>query len=147
MMSHETILRRMVAVGLTALMLVGCVSGCANDEPEASSDDSSKEQDGRYATDMLECGILHTSDIDGIYSTQIGNPNLYSNDYEAALDCMHREGAAPMDYSLDDLKYDMYERPHDGEPIIDLHSPAAASCLIANNINMVAPDEPLEELW
>lgn len=54
----------------------------------------------------------------------------------------------PKEYSLDDLKHDLFRDSVSIKPRIDYNNNmAAAACLIANNIVVGQPSMPMERLW
>ncbi|NMM94222.1 hypothetical protein G1C95_1409 [Bifidobacterium sp. DSM 109957] len=114
---------------------------------EASHRAGTAEQDARYGQDMLACGATTYSSIADVYKMQIGNPNLYKNQYEAALDCLHRNEAAPKDYSMDDLRFDLYEAASKDELKLDIYTPEVSQCLVANNITVFSDNSVTEQLW
>lgn len=114
---------------------------------EAGHKGGTTEQNEQYNTDMLHCGILYSSAIDGVYKAQTGNPNLFKNPYEGTLDCLRRLKVAPKNYKLDDLEHDMFEAQSKDDLILDIYQPKVTSCFVSNGITAFNGDEPLEELW
>ncbi|WP_143248733.1 hypothetical protein [Bifidobacterium hapali] len=109
--------------------------------------DRNNPRERTYTKDMMECGIIHTGYLNSLYKDQQGNPNLFKNPFEGALDCMHRNNYVPKDYSLDDLKHDLYGDVTDKSQLkADIYGAQIPSCLIANNITVLPEDAPLEEL-
>lgn len=104
-------------------------------------------QETKYQKDMMECGILNTTYLNDLYKNQQGNLGLFKNPYEGALDCMHRNEYVPREYSLDDLKHDLYEASAKTKLHADIYGQEIPSCLIANNIAVFPDDSPLERLW
>ena len=109
--------------------------------------DRNNPREHTYNKDMRECTILHTGYLSELYKDQQGNPNLFKNPFEGALDCMHRNNYVSKDYSLDDLKHDLYGGVTDKSQLkADIYGAQIPSCLIANNITVLPEDAPLEEL-
>ena len=96
--------------------------------------------------DRMNCGILHTSYIDEVYRMQQGNPNLYLNPYEGALDCMRRGNLVPKGYTVDDLGHDLYEATGPQDLTVDVYDAQIAACLVANNIHVVPDGSPLVDM-
>lgn len=86
--------------------------------------------------DMMRCGILYTLYIDDTYKMQQDNPNLFKNSYEGSLDCMHRKNLVPKEYSLEDLKHDMFEASSQQDLIVDIYRSDIAACITANGITI-----------
>ncbi|BDR55162.1 hypothetical protein KIMH_12730 [Bombiscardovia apis] len=92
--------------------------------------DSPAEAD-KIQKDFQLCSSEYSSEISYIYELQVGNPNLYSNPREAALDCLHKSGAVPKNYSLQQLNKDISSGP---DATIDVFSSPVQNCFVPNNI-------------
>lgn len=131
--------------GYKEIIILTQINGVRN---EAGHMLGTSQQEGKYRRDALVCGILNIGMIDSIYRVQQGNQGLAKNPYEGSLDCLHKSNAVPKEYSLDDLKHDLFRDSVSVKPRIDYNNNmAAAACLIANNIVVGQPSMPMERLW
>lgn len=134
----------MVDRGYEDIKLIKEPNGIYKEAPHRAG---TEEQNARYGQDMLECGTLTYATIADVYKMQIGNPNLYKNQYEGALDCLRRNDVAPKGYTMDDLRFDLYEAASKDELTLDIYKPEASQCLVANDITVFSEDSVTEELW
>ncbi|KAB7790258.1 hypothetical protein [Bifidobacterium leontopitheci] len=100
------------------------------------------EQEQKFWDDQDEC-MKNVNPVDEVYGMQVGNVNLYSNPSEAIVDCMHRNGAAPMSYTVNDYVNDKAT----GDPnkaSINVRDIKVRECEVANNWFSSYNEDPLE---
>lgn len=106
------------------------------------------EYDGdiAYGERLLEasstCKNAHLIAVQEFYEAQTGNPNLYADRSEGAVDCLKRAGLVPETYTI--AQYREERDLWDGvtaEPdtVLDMNSSEVRGCLAANDTNFVEP--------
>lgn len=88
--------------------------------------------------------------IDGVYVMQVGNPNLYSDTYEAVADCLRRSGVAPNTYTAKDLQREMAEDQGSGDnpyQYFDRKNATFRGCKAANGWDSTYSDDERVNLW
>lgn len=104
-------------------------TGIYNQTYESPPDEKSNSD--KIQRDFQTCADEYESYVALVYEMQVGNPNLYSNPREAALDCLHKSSAVPKNYSLKQLNKDMEKGP---EASINIFSTPVQDCLVPNGI-------------
>ena len=92
-----------------------------------------------YEMAMVEaaksCGAAEWDLVHTLYMAQAGNPGLYADHAEGAVDCLKRAGLVPQDYTADQYRRETDARS-DAEPVdiplLDQDSPAVQACMAAN---------------
>ncbi|WP_164520950.1 hypothetical protein [Bifidobacterium samirii] len=87
--------------------------------------------------DEIACTAMHISVISVLYQAQVGNPNLYSDHDEGAVDCLKRAGLVPKDYTIAQYRDDVNTMNHvdPGETpdtTLDRDDPGVQSCMVTN---------------
>ncbi|MFC5221326.1 hypothetical protein [Bifidobacterium leontopitheci] len=103
------------------------------------------EQEAKQTEDMRSC-MSDLFPLIELYGAQIGNPNLYSNQSEAIVDCMRRNGMVPMSYTVNDYVNDKAKDDYT-KAGIDVRDMKVRECEVANNWFSSYPDDVLEHLW
>ncbi|MBT1177549.1 hypothetical protein JS532_08245 [Bifidobacterium callimiconis] len=88
--------------------------------------------------------------IDGVYVMQVGNPNLYSDPYEAVADCLRRSETVPNTYTAKDLQREMNEDQGSGEnpyQYFDRKNATFRGCKAANGWTTTYADDERVNLW
>lgn len=114
---------------------------------EAMHIEGNAEQERRYETDREQCLTEHVRYVDEMYALITGNPNLYRNQSEALVDCLHREGLVPAGY--DAKQYDRESTSDDEHAYsFDIRDMKARACMASNGRVMAFVGEDAEErLW
>lgn len=122
------------------------------DLPSTNSNGITQEQGEKAQADAVYCYSTYTMQVNDQYSLQFGNETLTSDDYQAIVDCLHKQGVAPASYTKEQFKNDVEERrdrlasgddsasPQDASASaneesayhIDFDDPNASECLVAN---------------
>ena len=103
----------------------------------------------RYKDDYDSC-YFQISAIDAVYTMQVGNPNLYTDMYEAIADCLRREEAMPLDYTAEDLRRESGNDQGNGEnpyEYFDPKDPVFRGCKVANGWSSAYADDEGVDLW
>ncbi|OZG59994.1 hypothetical protein BLEM_2169 [Bifidobacterium lemurum] len=108
---------------------------------EQSTDQAYLEKMGR---DDGSCRDTYVRAVNEIYMAQVGNPNLYADHDEGAVDCLRRGGLAPKSYTVEDYREDQDKAAHksDGEELdtgIDMDDPEVMACMAANGYMFIDP--------
>lgn len=109
--------------------------------PEQAADLAYTE---KMARDYDACMVAHVDGVNALYVAQAGNPNLYADYDEGAVDCLRRGGLAPKSYTVDDYRedQDMLAHRSDGEELetgIDMDDPEVMACMAANGYMFIDP--------
>lgn len=56
---------------------------------EAGHKQGTTIQESRYSDDSTECGDEYVADVQDVYGIIVGNPNLYADQAQAVVDCLH----------------------------------------------------------
>ncbi|KAB7790261.1 hypothetical protein [Bifidobacterium leontopitheci] len=129
--------------GYKEIILIKYPNGMYDEAPYYGT--GTPEQEDKHTTDMGSC-ITDTLLVDEVYGMQVGNVNLYSNPSEAIVDCMHRNGAAPMSHTVNDYVNDKAT----GDPnkaSINVRDIKVRECEVANNWFSSYDDDVHEHLW
>lgn len=112
---------------------------------EAGHYAGTNEQEQKYQQDMRLCNA-DVGPVAAIYEVQIGNPNLYSSQSEAIVDCMRRENLVPLDYSVKDYMQDK-SVDHYEDASVDLTQVGVRGCEVANSWYTSYPGDTKEQLF
>ncbi|KFI51616.1 hypothetical protein [Bifidobacterium biavatii] len=108
----------------------------ASIDPSSMSD----EQQKKYENDYIACNFGEVLNINALYQLQVGNPSLYSENYDGVVDCLIREGVVDKTYTKSQLEKDL--TPNDnGEWAINVDDPQIGACLAGNNIRVSHKNE------
>ena len=119
---------------------------------ERNSNGITQEQGEKAQADAVYCYSTYTMQVNDQYSLQFGNETLTSDNDQAIVDCLHKQGVAPASYTKEQFKNDVEERrdrlasgddsasPQDASASaneesayhIDFDDPNASECLVAN---------------
>lgn len=104
-----------------------------------------QEQSDKAGSDAVYCYSVYTMQVNDQYRLQFGNEALTSDDYQAIVDCLHKQGVAPSSYTKSQFEAD-YEKhtesvegngsgtdgTDDSSYHVDLSDPSVGECLVAN---------------
>ncbi|AKV55916.1 hypothetical protein BACT_0226 [Bifidobacterium actinocoloniiforme DSM 22766] len=102
------------------------------------SQSGARTENSSYGQAVAQCQQRYVADVSPIYQTQLGNPGLYRDTQQAAIDCLQRAGFVPKSYTVE--QFDRERARSDGDEskmAFDFMSPQAQSCLVPNNIDML----------
>ena len=122
------------------------------DLPATDHNGLTQEQSDKADSDAVYCYSTYTMQVNDQYCLQFGNEALTSDDYQAIVDCLHKQGVAPASYTKEQYKNDAEEwedslasgddsaSPQDASASaneesayhIDFDDPNASECLVAN---------------
>lgn len=74
-----------------------------------------------------DCGIANLAPIEGLYTLQVGNPDLLADNYQVATGCLIKAGLVKADFTSATLKT-LAEKGFEGAPF-DTGSTAFTQCL------------------
>lgn len=119
---------------------------------EAPYKQGTAAQESQYNDDRQECEKSTVTSVNEVYMLQTANPNLYSNQAEAVVDCLHREGLVPKTYTAKDFNEEEVkaQNSEDGKgwSFDATGNPKAQECTASNGyIISDARTEPVEHLW
>lgn len=102
-----------------------------------------EEQWNKYQNDYNDCyGKILA--VDSIYRMQWGNPNLYSDRYEAVADCLRRENKVPSSYSASDLRKESEKHTY---IFFEEKDAIFRGCKVANGWHNSYDDDTRVDLW
>ncbi|WP_317642675.1 hypothetical protein [Bombiscardovia apis] len=101
--------------------------------------DGSDENTPRFAEVHSDCQEEYVDVVSIIYNVQVGNPNLYADNAEAAVDCLHRENVVPKNYKIERFRA---AQGSDKDLGFDPFTPEAQNCLVPNNFEMFDATKP-----
>lgn len=124
--------------------------------PIKSTDSSTltEEENNKLMADMHACSNHYVA-VDEMYRYSIANPDMLSNNEEAAVDCLHRKKATEPSYTVseyrqDNASYETYLSQHSDDPDryeqarkqyrLDLGNGDVITCLVANANQMYTDD-------
>jgi len=84
--------------------------------------------DAQYQDGLIACQPL-SGIVQFLYSTQQSNPNLYSDQSEAAVDCLRRNGIVDASYTA--VQFDQDQASGATAFPFDVYEPVAHTCLIS----------------
>ncbi|RSX58887.1 hypothetical protein [Bifidobacterium samirii] len=99
-----------------------------------------------YGERLLEassvCKTAHLIAIQEFYQAQAGNPNLYADRSEGAVDCLRRAELVPQSYTIAQYREERDLWNHNApapDMILDLNSAEVRGCLAANDTDFTFP--------
>lgn len=117
---------------------------------------ATKEQEDKLSEDFSSCHGREVTEIDGAYAVQVGNPNLLSDNEAALVDCLHRTGLVPDDYTKDQYLEERQkhrELMHDPSSdfnagySFDLKDPKIRGCFASYGAAYTDTTDPDEQIW
>ena len=75
----------------------------------------------------------------------VGNPNLYADQAQAVVDCLHRDSLVPKDYTVS--RFNKEFSGTDGNTSFDMQNLQVRSCLVSNGYNVGYATDDTEQLW
>ncbi|MFC5221331.1 hypothetical protein [Bifidobacterium leontopitheci] len=129
--------------GYKEIILIKYPNGIYREAPLKVS--GTNEQTARYVEDMRSC-MSDLFPLIELYGAQVGNPNLYANKSEAIVDCLRRNGAVPMSYTVNDYAADKAKDDYT-KAGIDVRDMKVRECEVANNWFSSYPGDTREAPW
>lgn len=112
---------------------------------EAGHKQGTTIQESRYSDDSTECGDEYVADVQDVYGIIVGNPNLYADQAQAVVDCLHRDSLVPKDYTVS--RFNKEFSGTDGNTSFDMQNLQVRSCLVSNGYNVGYATDDTEQLW
>ena len=112
---------------------------------EAGHKQGATIQESRYSDDSTECGDEYVADVQDVYGIIVGNPNLYADQAQAVVDCLHRDSLVPKDYTVS--RFNKEFSGTDGNTSFDMQNLQVRSCLVSNGYNVGYATDDTEQLW
>lgn len=111
-------------------------------------------QEEKWRNDWRDC-FLRFEHVESLYGAQQSNPSLYADIYEAAVDCMRREGVVPMSFTVSDYNKVQGKSGANatvttaaGEQVtVNMRDPIVRGCKAAAGMSSSFTDDPMEYLW
>lgn len=98
--------------------------------PELATDLNAVEKQAR---DLDACDTAHVEAVQKLYMLQVGNPSLYKDQDEGALDCLKRHNLVSTSYTLEQYKKDSGAWAHGSDDLgFDPNNAEVRGCLAAN---------------
>ena len=99
----------------------------------------------RYGVSSFKYDVDALGLDDPIYGGIVGNPNLYADQAQAVVDCLHRDSLVPKDYTVS--RFNKEFSGTDGNTSFDMQNLQVRSCLVSNGYNMGYATDDTEQLW
>lgn len=112
---------------------------------EAGHKQGTTIQESRYSDDSTECGDEYVADVQDVYGIIVDNPNLYADQAQAVVDCLHRDSLVPKDYTVS--RFNKEFSGTDGNTSFDMQNLQVRSCLVSNGYNVGYATDDTEQLW
>lgn len=111
-------------------------------------------QEEKWRNDWRDC-FLRFEHVESLYGAQQSNPSLYADIYEAAVDCMRREGVVPMSFTVSDYNKVQGKSGANatvttaaGEQVtVNMRDPIVRGRKAAAGMSSSFTDDPMEYLW
>lgn len=95
------------------------------------------EYGATMAREAGKCSGAEWGSVHELYMVQAGNPGLYADHAEGAVDCLKRAGLVPQSFTAEQYRRETDIRsnaePVD-DPVLDQESEAVRSCMAANGV-------------
>lgn len=114
----------------------------ANGMYEQASVSGSDAKVNAFRTAAADCEATELIYAESIYGYQLDNPNMYADPRTGLIDCLHRHGLAPKDYTAEQYEKDAPKGP-DSLPF-DWKNPDVRSCMVANGATLGDATDPTQ---
>ena len=115
--------------------------------PGTDTNGLTQEQMDKVQSDAVYCYSTYTMQVQDQYALQFGNESLTTDNYQAIVDCLHKQKVAPASYTKDQFKADKEDRmdrlasgddassasaADESTYHLDFSDPTVGECLVAN---------------
>lgn len=133
----------MLDKGYKEILLIKYPNGLYREAPYKQG---TSVQEAKYTSDWQNCIAQYTMYVQSIYTTQIGNPNLYASQAQGVVDCLIREKLVPPSYTAE--QYSKETTSEDETPTsFNEKDMRVRGCEVGNNIINIYQDDTFSHPW